>query len=214
MRKPLSAEAAAERAARKEKLSTLIKEISAMTAFQRMQLFSKLPCIVNTEGKALSVRNTILIHRQISDPTMVGGFRQWLKQGRCVRKGEHGAAILFPRTFGKAGAQEDNADGETQVKSAMRFLTGTVFDVGQTEPIDATVDPVARPILALPCPACDCDEQSLNGFNSAFCNDHTAPAPDANEDSPFIGRWEPGCDNEHPEPRTETNVIDGDFQLV
>jgi antirestriction protein ArdC len=193
MRKPLSAEAAAERAARKEKLSTLIKEISAMTAFQRMQLFSKLPCIVNTEGKALSVRNTILIHRQISDPTMVGGFRQWLKQGRCVRKGEHGAAILFPRTFGKAGAQEDNADGETQVKSAMRFLTGTVFDVGQTEPIDATIDPEVRPILALPAP-----------------------------ETPYVDAWTretraaiaSSSNTNEPAQNPAVRVIDGDFQLV
>jgi len=183
MKRQLTPEQETERAERKAKLAELIKQISGMTAFQRMQLFAKLPLVVNCEGRALSVRNTILIHHQIANPSMVGGFRQWLKVGRCVRKGEHGASILFPRTPSKAqeSAQADNADGETQVKTGMRFLTGTVFDIDQTIQVegtdvtlplpvtdfsvaDASIDPAPRPLLAL----CDSNAPTENVIDGQF----------------------------------------------
>ena len=60
-----------------------------------------------------------------SDATIVGGFRQWLREGRAVRKGEHGLGILIPR-FEKG----EGGDGPGSLNG---FLYGTVFDVSQTD---------------------------------------------------------------------------------
>lgn len=132
MKRQLTPEQERNRDARRARMAELIKRASAMTPEQRQELFSTLPLVVNTDGKALSVRNTILIHWQIENPTIVGGFRQWIKAGRVVRKGEHGASILFPRNVGTETSRES---GEPQEKIA--FLSGTVFDIGQTEVLDA-----------------------------------------------------------------------------
>lgn len=187
---------AAERAERKAKLAQLIKEISGMTSLQRCEMFSRLPVVVNCEGRPLSVRNTILIHRQINAPTMVGGFRQWLKAGRCVKKGEHGAAILFPRTNGKA-KDETPQDGETRVKSeGIRFLTGTVFDIAQTcakDEADQETPEVSAPLKTWD----DLDAAEQNKIRARMAEQHAErlalPAP------VYVHA---------------SNVIEGDFQLV
>jgi hypothetical protein len=44
------------------------------------------------------------------DATIVGGFRQWLKQGRCVKKGEHRSDIWIP-----LGDKEAREDGSTVI---------------------------------------------------------------------------------------------------
>ena len=62
---------------------------------------------------------------------MVGGFRQWIKAGRAVRKGEHGMSILVPCMPGK-----DRADDDAAQNDSVRFIGGTVFDVSQTDAIE------------------------------------------------------------------------------
>ena len=59
-------------------------------------------------------------------PSIVGGFQQWRKQGRMVRKGEHGYMIWIPTHRKEEGAPEDD-EGE------LNFIIGYVFDVTQTE---------------------------------------------------------------------------------
>lgn len=124
--------------------------------------------VTNVDGHALSMRNQLLIALQLGcHCTIVGGFRQWLKQGRCVRKGQHGATILFPRTFGERNgvhnatqSAETAATAETEKKSNVRFLSGTVFDVTQTEVIskeeaNETAESMPNGTLFVPPPFAD-----------------------------------------------------------
>jgi antirestriction protein ArdC len=63
-------------------------------------------------------------------PTVVGGFKQWLKAGRSVRQGEHGAIILYP-----VGPK----DQEGNLEDPERFFSATVFDISQTESISESL---------------------------------------------------------------------------
>lgn len=106
----------------------LAREVSKLLPEQRAELASK--CMVTTiEGRALSVTNQCLIARQIPHATIVGGFRQWLKAGRCVMKGQHGACIWVPTNY--KSAEQTNVDGEAVTRTG--FILGTVFDVSQTQ---------------------------------------------------------------------------------
>jgi antirestriction protein ArdC len=78
-------------------------------------------------------------------PAYVAGFKAWLKLGRCVRKGEHGIAILAP-----VRVKERDDDREETGEGRVFFRTAYVFDVSQTEPLPevepAPLDPPRVPI--------------------------------------------------------------------
>lgn len=81
--------------------------------------------IPTIEGRFLSIHNVLMIVSQFPFmPTVVGGFKQWMKAGRSVKKGEHGAVILFP-----VGPKDDQGN----LEDAERFYSATVFDISQTE---------------------------------------------------------------------------------
>lgn len=84
--------------------------------------------------RAFSFKNTLLIYSQMPSASLVMGFRQWQQHNRSVKKGEHGLMILVPSTYkkGKNAAQEETTD-DTPEESGVRFITGYVFDVSQTE---------------------------------------------------------------------------------
>ena len=88
--------------------------------------------IITAEGHHLSLRNTLLLLLQSADgvyPTQVGGFKQWQKIGRIVKKGEHSiGCIQVPIGVKK------NDDG-TKDETGLRFRWVSVFDVSQTEDI-------------------------------------------------------------------------------
>lgn len=84
-----------------------------------------------------SLHNCLLIASQFPTATRVAGFRTWRKLGRWVRKGEKGIAIVVPVTIRKRDARED--EDETIV----RFRTGHVFDVSQTDGEPLPEPPVA-----------------------------------------------------------------------
>ena len=115
---------AAERRAR---FRDMVRTVAAMSEAERLALAERLPRIATCEGHALSLHNTILCATQRPDTTLVGGFRQWMRQGRVVRKGEHGLMIWVPS---QAPQRDDAAAGD----ESLRFLMGTVFDVTQTDP--------------------------------------------------------------------------------
>lgn len=79
-------------------------------------------------GADFSPRNQMLIIMQRPTATRVAGFHAWRALGRQVRKGAKGIAIMIPLTR-KAEADE----GEAPAKG-VRFGTGYVFDIGDTEP--------------------------------------------------------------------------------
>ncbi len=70
--------------------------------------------------------NVILISIQRPDATHVASIRTWNRLGRRVRKGEKGIAILVPVVVKK-----ETEEGE--VEEVVRFKTGYVFDISQTE---------------------------------------------------------------------------------
>ena len=75
-----------------------------------------------------SLRNQALLYIQHPDPTLVAGYKDWQKQGRQVRRGEHGLAIFAPIPNRKS--DDDDVSGLRGVRLAF------VFDVSQTDPID------------------------------------------------------------------------------
>ena len=127
--------------ARRDRFRALVRQVGKMTAEERDTLGRKLVGLVTCEGHALSLSNTLLIALQSNGhvPTLVGGFRQWRKHGRQIRKGEHGLMIWIP----KVGTIRNEADPEGTMKEAprneaeaeIRFFPGTVFDIAQTEEV-------------------------------------------------------------------------------
>ena len=142
-RQPTEAQkqAAAERRMHFRRLAKLV---SQMSLEDRMTLCERFG-IVTVEGRQLSPFNAVLCSMQRPDVSLVGGFQQWRKTGRMVRKGEHGMMIWIPRKGKKSdesGAAEPEGDvfslvdaAEGTEVSTNRFFIGTVFDIAQTEPI-------------------------------------------------------------------------------
>lgn len=96
MKRQLTPEQKAKSEARREKFRALAKQISSLSDDARQMLAAKLPALATIEGRILSLHNACLIAVQKPDATIVGGFRQWLDAGRCVRKGECGLMIWVP----------------------------------------------------------------------------------------------------------------------
>jgi len=109
---------------KKSKIQSLQKAIKAMTPAQLQTLADKFG-IVTIDGHSLSLHNNALVILQNPKSTVVGGFKQWLKAGRAVKKGEHGSYILVP-------SQKDKDDSE----AGIFFFTGTIFDISQTMEIE------------------------------------------------------------------------------
>jgi antirestriction protein ArdC len=125
-------ERAAAAKARRDRFREMVNAVGKMTDDQRAALAARMGGVVNPQGHAFSMANTILLAFQAGERrlTIVGGFRQWLKNGRAVRKGEHGFAIWIP-VKPRAEEGEDEPSGGDGV----RFFMGTVFDISQTDEI-------------------------------------------------------------------------------
>ena len=114
-------------AERKAAFAELTRKIAAMDDIQRAQLAATMP-VITVAGHALSAHNACLIAMQCHSATVVGGFRQWIAAGRCVRKGESGMMILVP------AARKDADTGEP---GKTFFVRGYVWDVSQTDVLQA-----------------------------------------------------------------------------
>lgn len=88
-----------------------------------------------------SLHNTLMIAAQNPEATHVAGFGTWKKQGRWVKKGEKGIAILVPVRYRRKD-QEPLVDEPEE--AVLGYMAGYVFDISQTEGEDlpefATVD--------------------------------------------------------------------------
>jgi len=66
-----------------------------------------------------SLQNTLLLAHQCAErgitPTRVGGFRAWLKLGRCVRKGEVALWVMAPMAIKRRDAEREEAGEEKRV---------------------------------------------------------------------------------------------------
>ena len=143
MKRTLTAEQQQKRDARRAQFRALWKQVAAMPELERISMAHKFG-LRTVEGHELSLCNTMLIIMQNPKATVMGGFRQWIKQGRAVRKGEHGCMIWVP--VGRRN-EEQAQSGEAGVPPGMSgqdvqdercFIIGTVFDIAQTDEIETS----------------------------------------------------------------------------
>ena len=131
---------ASGKAGKKEKIIRIRKTLSEMTEEQRLTVADKFG-IVTVEGHLLTAHNQCFLVAQLASLdasrsgspinfTIVGGFQQWKKAGRSVRKGEHGFLIFVPSKTKQEENPEMISDDED-----VHFFTATVFDISQTEVI-------------------------------------------------------------------------------
>jgi len=111
---------------RKERIKQIRQKLSNLTEQEKQALISR-GVIATVEGRQLSLYNTLLVYLQANGqmPTVVGGYQQWRKAGKQVKKGEHGYMIWFP-----VGAKDEGTGDIVEVDT---FYTATVFDISQTE---------------------------------------------------------------------------------
>ena len=113
-----------KRQEKKEKIIRIRKTLSEMTEEQRQAIADKYG-IVTVEGHLLTPHNQcFLVAQSEINYTVVGGFQQWKKAGRIVRKGEHGFFILVPSKIQQDENSEMIADDED-----IKFYSATVFDI-------------------------------------------------------------------------------------
>ena len=117
---------------KREKIIRIRKILSEMSEEQRQAVANKCG-IVTVEGHLLTPHNQcFLVAQSEINYTIVGGFQQWKKAGRIVRKGEHGFLILVP----SKQKDENEIDNYIADDEDVKFYTATVFDISQTEPIN------------------------------------------------------------------------------
>ena len=114
---------------KKSRIQTIRKTLSEMTEEQRTQLIEKFGIVTTIEGHPLTAHNTCFLYAQTEKPvTIIGGFQQWLKAGRIVKKGEKSLLIFVP-------SQRSNEGNEAAGDDDVFFFTANVFDITQTEVI-------------------------------------------------------------------------------
>lgn len=152
-RKP-TAEQSAAAAEKRAKMRELAALVSAMPQEKR-QAIADQAGIHTIEGRPLSPHNACFLMVQASGVSVVGGFQQWKKAGRTVRKGAKGLAIWIPtgsRDTDGADTAAPEAGEEKNIRP--RFVMGYVFDITQTraadEPEADDCPALAAPVLALP----------------------------------------------------------------
>lgn len=108
---------------------------------------------VDVEAKAIrwlgrySVRNSILILAQDPAATDVEGFKNWVKRGRVVRKGET-SHIYILSPAGTEDAEVAKAEGR---KPRQFFKPAALFTIEQTDLIEgATETPADEPVATEP----------------------------------------------------------------
>jgi len=111
------------------RLKEFIKRFSGLTEDQQNEIKERSGRIVTCEGHTISTRNYFMLEEQAkfigANVTMIGGYRQWEKLGRQVRKGEKSLSILVPCNVKDAETDENGK------KMFFRFVS--VFDVSQTD---------------------------------------------------------------------------------
>ena len=133
------AEKAAYRAEKSDRVAQLSEDLKAFAestdADQR--------AVYEARFDYYSPRNAMLIVMQAPDATVVRGFKAWLAEGRCVRKGEHSYITILSPAGSTGGKSDDEAatqaqPGEVFASKERRFFRPTaVFDISQTEPIES-----------------------------------------------------------------------------
>jgi antirestriction factor ArdC-like protein len=132
-RKPMTPEEQTAWEARRAQMQAVTKQLAALSDEERAAMAQRIGVILTCEARALSPWNCCMLAFQRPDATVVGGFQQWKRVGRKVKKGERGSYIWIP-----LGTRE--TDGAGQPQTAMpderRFKMVAVFDLSQTEAME------------------------------------------------------------------------------
>jgi hypothetical protein len=111
----------------------LAKTIGRMTEEEQRKLSNE--CFITTcEGHPLSLFNNAFLSSQSNGTplTIVGGYKQWERQGRRVIKGNHTVGYIYVPVKVKV---KDNEETEERERKQLKFRLVPVFDVSQTEEI-------------------------------------------------------------------------------
>lgn len=120
-------------AEKKARIQEIRKVLSELTDEQRQEMIERLGIVVTIEGHPLTPYNTCFLYSQTEIPvTVVGGYQQWRKAGRTVKKGEKSLLIFVPSKTGET-KEDANASEED-----IFFFTAAVFDVSQTAQVEET----------------------------------------------------------------------------
>ncbi len=126
---------------RRAQFRSICKQVADMGETARLTLAAKMQgLLVTCEGHSLSLHNCCLIALQMPAATILGGFKQWQKQGRAVTKGQHGLMIWVPISGNKkeAPASTPTATTDGTEPDETRFIMATMFDISQTHEIEST----------------------------------------------------------------------------
>lgn len=91
-----------------------------------------------TAFHSYSLNNLLLILSQRPEATQVAGFRRWQGLGRQVRTGEKSIKIFG---YSTKKVTEEDENGDSQERQVARFPILSVFDIGQTDPIEGVEVP-------------------------------------------------------------------------
>lgn len=129
MKRQATPEQIAKAKERRAKTRALAKSIAGMSREDQAALVHDWPTTI--EGHRVSLKNAMLIALQ-GGATVIGGLQQWRKAGRKVRKGGHSVQIFVP-----LGIRKLDPDGEPDGESPQGYGIANVFDVSQTEDLNA-----------------------------------------------------------------------------
>jgi hypothetical protein len=114
---------------RKETLRKLATSVREMTEEEQVAEVAKSGLIPSIAGRDLSPFNSIFLRRQMAGVQQVGGFQQWRKEKRKVKKGSKALAIWMPLK-----KKEDKKDApDKEETDSLMFRIVNVFDISQTE---------------------------------------------------------------------------------
>ena len=118
-----------------QKARELSAKIARMSEQEREKLSAKMVSVFNPQGHQLTLHNTLLLIGQCQreDLTLVAGFKQWIKAGRVVRKGEHTIGFIQVPIYKKARDEESESGNGRPTY----FKLVPVFDVSQTDELGA-----------------------------------------------------------------------------
>jgi hypothetical protein len=152
-RREATPEQKAAAAERRTAIRGMMAKIKCLPIEKRVLLADTFGIRSAEEGRTFSASNQILIAWQCPAASIVGGFEQWRKIGRAVRKGSKAIAIWIP--IGTGVDRDGNPAGS--VTEETRFTLGSVFDISQT--YDIALGDIDGP-AALPAPAAPIMDES------------------------------------------------------
>ncbi len=120
---------------KRAKVRDIAKQIAAMSEDDRRAMIQDWPTTI--EGHAVSVKNACLVAFMRPGATVIGGFQQWRKAGRPIKKGEHSSFFIWVPLTGKK--KDEDAGEITEDGERPNFALVPMFDISQTQDANAAI---------------------------------------------------------------------------